>query len=963
MRHADEHRLDIALLGPPSVEADGEPIAVDTRKAIAVLAHVAVTGTPQSRDTLAALLWPEHPQDRARAALRRTLSSLRRALDGRWLRTSRDVVTLDPAGVLLDVEGFRRGIRGCEPHAGRPEPTCADCVSRLARAVDLYRGDFMAGFSLRGSNDFEGWQLAEADRLRSELAGALDTLSAAHAAGGDLGKGVAQAQRWLDLDPLNEAAHRRLMLLHAWGGDRGAALRQYRACVAALEEELGVPPLEETAELYHAIREGEIPAAPEPSVPRQPPTREPSVGPPRVPMVGRDPERRLLLDAYAATGPDGRLIVVEGEAGVGKTRLVEHVLEELAAVSGARVVAVRCYEDEATVALGPVAEALREALDRAPEVWLEGVPAHRLAEATRLLPELAGRRQDLPTPPPLDHPGARRRFFDAITNVLQGATFGPPPGVLFVDDLHWADASSLDLLAYLARRLSGRPLLVVMTWRTELVGRGARPRRILDDARGSGLASSIELGRLTLQDVEELVRAAAPPGRDPEELRDLLYTETEGLPFFCAEYLTAIAQGAGTDLPTGARSLLASRVQGVSGRAGQVLATAAVIGRSFDLATVRDASGRSEDETVAALEELLRLGLIIETDPDPDAGGASYVFSHHKIRAFVYEQTSLARRRLLHRRVAEALARSPQSAGALAGLVALHLREAGLDEDAAEHHRVAGHHARSLWANTEALDHFRSALALGHTDASGLHEAIGDLETLEGNYQAALASYEAATALSRGPRALCRLEHKLARVHMRQGDWAAADSHLEAARASLTGEALGDRARILADRSLTMLNLGRPEDAARAADEALSYAEEAGDDEALAQAHNILGILARRRGDPDAATAHLEPSLDIADGLADPSAAIAALNNLALVRGDTGDHEGGLDLIRRALRLCIDQGDRHRQAALHNNTADLLRAAGRDEEALDHLKQAAAIFSEIGEPDRLQPEIWKLVDW
>ena len=224
--------------------------------------------------------------------------------------------------------------------------------------------------------------------------------------------------------------------------------------------------------------------------------------------------------------------------------------------------------------------------------------------------------------------------------------------------------------------------------------------------------------------------------------------------------------------PVGVRDLLRARVAGIGDVAAQLLATAAVMGRPFDFETARAASGRSDDEAVSGLEELAARGLVHELD-GPATTPVAFDFSHEKLRAQVYEDTSLARRRLLHGRVADALAagrsgRRPVEAAAT--LVAEHYRLAGREAEAAEHYARAGRHARDLYANAEALAHFESALALGHPSAGRLHEAIGDLQTLAGDYGAALASYETAAAQAEAP-AIGALEHKLAGVHDRRGEW------------------------------------------------------------------------------------------------------------------------------------------------------------------------------------------------
>jgi DNA-binding SARP family transcriptional activator len=938
--------LRLAVLGPPRVELDGAAVEVDTRKAIALLVYLAVTGERHGREALAGLLWPDYDDAHARAALRRTLSALGKGLRGGWLATDRTSIALDRAGLWLDLARFRALLEECGSHGHQPAEVCPACLVPLREAAALHRGEFLAGFALRDADGFEDWQRLQAESLRRELAGVLERLVEAEAAEGRWQDAIADGHRWLALDPLHEPAHRQLMRVYAWSGQRGAALRQYRACVRVLDRELGVAPLEETTELYQTIKQDR--AEREPPVAAPPPVAAAPLA--RPPLVGRSAEWSALLEAYQAARHDGRLVVLEGEAGIGKTRLAEEFAAH-AMAAGATAVAGRCYDGESGLVYQPFVEGLRAALaGRADRAWLQGVAAPWLVEASRLLPELAELRPGLPPAPPLDSPGAQSRFLAGLREVLLAALGGPVPGVLLLDDLHWADEASLDLLTYLARRLAGQPLCIVVTWRSEQVHGGHRLRRLAAEAQRAGGATVLRLAPLSEPEVAELVAVVAPARSGQAAW---LYQETEGLPFFLTEYL-AVAPGGAPErpLPGGVRELLQSKLGQVSEAGRQLLATAAVIGRSFDFDTVRGASGRSEEETVAALEELTERGLVREVREAGELPEVAYDFGHERMRALVYEQTSLARRRLLHRRVAEALA-GRATGGRPVASVARHFQLAGQEAEAAAAFKAAGDQARDLYANHEALAHW-------HPDAAGLHEAIGDLETLAGAYDDALASYEAAAA-SASTEALATLEHKLGGVHDRRGDWQAAASHFEAALAGFQDDAR--RARLYADWSLTAHRRGDQRHAVELADRALALAEAAEDAKALAQVHNILGVLAGHLGDHAGARRHLERSLELAERLADPSSRMAALNNLALARRAAGEPARALELAETALVLCTALGDRHRQAALHNNLADLLQAMGRPEDAMAHLKQAVTIFTEVGAPDRLQPEIWKLVEW
>jgi DNA-binding SARP family transcriptional activator/tetratricopeptide (TPR) repeat protein len=911
------------LFGPPRIERDGETVGVDTRKAIALLAYLAVTGRPHSRDHLAALLWPDADQSRARSALRRTLSTLNSALGGRGLRIERESLALAPDEIDLDVLSFRSLVAAGDPGS-------------LRRAAALAAGEFLSGFVVRDSAEFDDWQLQAADELKREVGDVLERLVSG-ALETDPDAALTYAQTWVDLDELHEPAHRALMRAYARKGDRSSALKQYRTCVAALERGLGVEPLEDTSELYESIRENrdDVVAS---QVPRTPLRSGRAVQ--ALPLVGRDAEIDELQRAFTSSATDGRLIVIGGEPGIGKTRLAGELVERVRSLAGL-VVEATCHPEEHLMAFGTIVEILRGI----PRERLDAAPYDALVETSRVLPDLG--RELVPgalgAEPPVvrDSPAARRRLVESVATVITHATSGVVPTVIVVDDAQWIDASSLEILRFVVRRLRGWSLCLVMTWRTEEVPPAHALRRMLADAERVGLATGIILQRLTEQDVDELVRLT---GTD-DGIAATLFAETAGVPFFLSEYIKS-----GERLPSGVRDLLASRVANVSAAASQVLTAAAVIGRAFDPRTVREASGRSEDEVVGALDELVASGLLAET-------GDAYDVTHPKLREFVYEDASLGRRRLLHARIAKALVRASRRRPELHALVAQHFERAGDEDAAAEHFRVAGAHARGVYANAEALAHLRSALALGPPDAA-LHEAIGDLLTLDGRYGEAIAAFEKAAALGGD---LAVVGRKLGDVRQRLGDWDSAEAHyLEAEQALDPGP---QRVRVLAERALNAHRAGRADLARELASRASADARAADDARALAQAHNVEGILASHGGDGAAARRHLQASLDYAEATGDPGAEAAALNNLALALRMEGATDIALSNAYASLEICTRIGDRHREAAVHSNIADILHDLGRPDEAIEHVKVSAAILMDVGEPDEPQPEIWKLVEW
>ena len=889
---------------------------------MAVLAHLALADRPRTRDALADLLWPGSDPEHARGALRRTLSSLRTAIGPDLVEATRDHVRLVKGpGIAVDVDRFRDA-RERSDHEG---------------AVRLFSGDFLEGFAVRDAPAFEDWAQLEGDALRRELVAALADLVGMRHSAGDLVGALAAARRWLSVDPLDEPAHRALIRLYAATGDRAAALSQYRDCARMLSRELGVDPLAETTQLYDQINRGLQPAPPAPAaVPARSTPRHRSP-----PLIGRSSDLAALGAAYRATGPDGSVLLIEGEAGIGKTRLAEEFLDELRR-NGTHVLAGRVFEDESRLPYAPVTEALRGRL-RDSDDWLARAGDRALGEAARLVPDLADGRH-LVDAAPGGGPGAETRFLAGVWDVMEAAASGPVPGVVFVDDVHWADDATLGLLTYGLRRLTGRPLFVLLACRTPW-DHGLR--WAVSSAGREATARVLPLDRLGRPAVEEIVRVARPSDPDPAVAREL-WELTEGVPLLLVEYLNALTTPGDWSMPTGARELLRARLGPLSQTARQVVAAAAVLGRSFDGDTVRAVSGRTEDETVTSLEELVSRGLIVE-------GSLDYDFAHGLLRVLVYEETSRARRRLLHGRAAAV-------PGAAPAVVARHLQLAGRDDDAARAFREAGDRARQVFANAEALAHLQTALALGHPDVADLHVAIGELQTVMGDYAAASESLQrAAGELPPDERAV--VEHRLGLLHSRRGDYQSARAHLQAALGATPETEDAVRAGIEADLSLVAYFLGDSEAARSHAVAAQALAESADDLRARCRSHLLAGMLATADGDTDRALHVLALGRELADRLGDHELRVAALNDLALAHRARNELQTAVELTSTALDLCAATGDRHHEAALHNNLADLLHASGRAVEAMEHLKAAVELFAEVGAREEPQPGIWKLDRW
>jgi tetratricopeptide (TPR) repeat protein len=614
--------------------------------------------------------------------------------------------------------------------------------------------------------------------------------------------------------------------------------------------------------------------------------------------------------------------------------------------------------------------------------------------AGRLVPALAAAHPDS-VAPALDSPVAVTRLYAAIADTLRAATQAAdadtkgPAGVVVVEDVQWADSSSLGLLAYLARRLADWPLLLVLSWQAEQAGRLRLLRTALSEAEDQSMGELIEPGLLG----PEAIAALLDLDGMPQVEVDRLMAETRGLPMLVREYIEAL-RSAGDSAeegsqgpeqadwwpPASVRDLLRARLQAVSEPTRQMLTAAAVLGSDNDADLLRAVSGRGEDEIVEAIDEALARSLLTEIPP-PAAGQApSYGFPYEALRRTAYESATLARRRLLHGRAADILTRRYERdpATTRAATVADHLQLAGRDAEAAQWWWRAAQVARELYAHAEAYAHLVRALALGYPQLPA-RIALGEVLVVLGRYREALAEFETAAALagagvseetgdeagvSASDRAVqASIEHKLADVHHRLGDWDLAEAHLAVVTELVASAEPGRLARAEADRAVVAYRRGDAEQAAAFGLAALSCARAAADRGATAQALNVLGMLAARAGDTAAAETYLRDSLAEARQLPELGPAVAALNNLARLLAETSRSREALPVAAEALELGSELGDQHRVAALHTNMADLLHADGQGDAAISHLKEAARRFASVDVGDAPRPEIWTLVEW
>lgn len=315
----DEVRL--YLFGTPRIDYQNQTIKIARRKALALAAYLALSQQPQSRDVVAALLWPEMDDDRARASLRSTLSALTIPIPISWLQTDRATLALKPDAVWVDVNTFAALLNESRTHAHGVDTVCDDCAKLYLEAIKLYHADFLSGFHLAENVRFDDWQLSQQEWLRREFANVLHRLSIYYAERRQFDPATHYARQWLSLDPLHEPAHRQLMRLYAAAGQRSEAIRQYKQCVDVLDAELATPPESETTQLYEAILSDQLPLETSPLVDNAAVT---SIMPPLPSLVvGREEtsqeiKRRLGIGSQEIHPT----IVIQGWPGVGKSTMV-----------------------------------------------------------------------------------------------------------------------------------------------------------------------------------------------------------------------------------------------------------------------------------------------------------------------------------------------------------------------------------------------------------------------------------------------------------------------------------------------------------------------------------------------------------------------------------------------------------------------------------------------------------------
>jgi DNA-binding SARP family transcriptional activator/tetratricopeptide (TPR) repeat protein len=935
--------MSISLLGQPEVSFEGRALRFRIKKALALLCYLAAEGGSHPRRELAQLLWPQSDERHARTALRSALANLRKTLgeglardeeevqENRFLCADGDLLGVRPRGINLDLRtlesavelarnessGYMLGGSGVEGAIGRH-----DLVACLEETLGVYRGEFMEGISLEDTPEFELWLETERERWRGVFGELCQRLSSLQVEAGETRKAIDTVRLWARHAPLDEAPSRRLVDLLSAAGDSTGALLAYQDFRNTLKRRLGLEPSPQMRELVEHLREEvEERASLGPSVPRSQ-TNPTPLSALEVPFAGRHEEFGTLVSEYhAACAGDRaartRVVAVLGEAGIGKTRLAHESLG-WAMARGADVLKGGASEG-AGLPYGPVVEAIRPRIERerAPDDLLEDA---WLAELSRLLPELKDRYPDLPSPTSGEAETAKGALFEAIARTVE-ALASRAPVVLFLDDLQWVDATTLEVLDYAGRRWAEQEasvLVLVAARPEEPEGRVGFERWLSSLGRRLPVRSLV-LGPLRDEDVGGLLRnlarsestsSAWPPEHpgyssgtqtEPEPFVERLLAETGGQPFYLVETLKALLEDGklviraradgemvvevGPDwregsalrglLPQSVREVIHARLSRLSDAASELLRAGAVLERGFGFESVVRMAALGESEGLRGLDELIERHLLLEeaggreeVEEEPLAyTGTTYSFSHEKIRQVAYTEAGHARRQVLHRRALEVL----EESGAPAAQLARHALAGGLAEQAFGYSVAAGDQAVEVLAVRDALKHYQRAHSLLEKVSTGggqpIEPSSADLE---------------------------HLYTQLGRAYEMADEWGKAQAAYETMRA--LGRQVGEaRLEVVSLNLLAILSFHQqgtdPSRVRRLLEEARQVAEEADLKEALVETEcNLADIMAYWTGEHEHATPLARKALASARALEEERPDLLAqllytLARLELIRG------------------------------------------------------------------------------
>jgi DNA-binding SARP family transcriptional activator len=649
----------VRLLGSIEASRGADPTAVAGTKLQALVAALAMAVPhPVAADTLIDAIWGEQGPANPANALQAQVSQLRRVLGA-------DVVVRRGSGYALvvepdDVDALRleRLVRDGREAAGRGD--MSEAATTFAAALSLVRGAPLAELAeMRFARD-------AGTRLTELVLAAHEGLVDAQLATGRHAEAVSPLTELVRAHPLRERFHAQLVLALYRCGRQAEALRAYQDAREVLVEELGVDPGVELQELERAVlaHDPALTGVPSPSASllgtldgsagRSPSDNTNVVS--GFPLVGRDPERHVLRgDLAEAIAGRGRMALVGGEPGIGKTRLAEELTAD-ALAEGATVVWGRCYDGRGAPAFWPWTQIVHSLLGHYADHELIGALGSGIADVAQIAPEVKELVDELQPLPPLDPESARFRLDQAVSGFVRRLA-AVRPMTIALDDLQWADESSLALLAFLALEMAESPLFVLATYRNVDPTLSGPLARTLAELSRQPRSRRVDLVGLDRDGIGLFLAAA---GAEPnDELIATVHRRTEGNPFFVTEVLRLLPPTAVSDdpslgrvVPASVKAVIRQRLSHLPESTAEALSAASVLGQDFDLPILSAVVGVDGATLLDQLDPAMAAGILVDS---PQGVGRSR-FSHGLVNETIYHDMSAAQRARTHRRAAEAIA-------------------------------------------------------------------------------------------------------------------------------------------------------------------------------------------------------------------------------------------------------------------------------------------------------------------
>ena len=722
--------LRVALLGDGSITdaVTGEVRTRSSRSIVLVGYLVVRAGTTQPRQRIAGLFWPESGDAQALTNLRRELHGLRRVLDGQPCLdvSGQGLGWRDAPAVTVDLLAFRDA--AASALAARQAGDLQAAAQHADAALAHYAGGFLPGFD-------DEWILEARTDLQRDCVELCALVCRARRALGDPAAAFGAARRRVRLEPLEEAGYQTLMQLQADAGDRAGAVSTYHWCASVLERELGVVPGPAIRAALQRVMGQQVRPVPSPAAEgataegsaAEGATAEGSAaegeaagrGRRGSALVGRADEFAVLRGVWrrAAAGQP-QVVVVRGDAGVGKTRLVTEAADA-ARRQGAAVATSQCFGTSGRLALAPVADWLRSPVVRAGHHELDAVWRE---EVERLVPTDGGRADAAAGQRAMVDAWQRHRFFEGLARALLAVH---RPTLLVLDNLQWCDQETLAFLAFFLGLAVDAPVLVAATLRVDSLDDEPEVRQWLARLRSAGAVAQVALEPLKQDDTVQLAEAISGRSFPPSE-HAVLQGATGGFPLHIVEAMRAVEGSPHSTLPQDdLAAVLRGRLQQAGSAAQEVAGLAAAVGRDFTLDLLAEASDLTADSVVAAVDELWRRRIL-------RTRGERYDFSHDLIRDAAYAQVTLPRRWLLHRRLAQGLELlHADDLAPVGALLAEQYARGGRPEKALAYYRRAAESAEGIFAHAEAVRLLDAALAIVRAQPPSQGSAAQELALLE----------------------------------------------------------------------------------------------------------------------------------------------------------------------------------------------------------------------------------------